>query len=289
MNPLSHKHPECGPERERAFSLLRNVAVCLLFLFAFSGCLTIHNLNITSTPTASQEPVAIATVGNAGQPTSVPEPAPISEMGPLTTPPPPSLDSSSPAYTIHPGDELDVKFFYNPTLNETVKVRPDGRISLQLVQDVRAATLSPSELVTVLKNKYASYLKDPEISVIVRQFEASKVFVDGEVYKAGMVEMPGGYLTIMQAIARAQGLKDTARRDDVLLIRRNGLKRPFVYTVNLEAAMSGTDITQNIPLQPYDIVYVPKSTIANINTWVDQYIRRNIPINLNYDVYHLTE
>ena len=264
-------------------SVLKNSCSGLILLLLLSGCLTIHNLNVTSGNSYPREPVAISTVGEGGQ-SSTPIPVPINEMGNLTPPPAPSLNSALPSYSIHPGDVLDIKFFYNPTLNESVTVRPDGRISLQLVQDVHAATLSPNELVTILKRKYSSHLQKPEISVIVRSFEASKVFVDGEVWKSGMVEMPGGDLTIMQAIARAQGLKDTAKRNDVLLIRRNGLNRPFVYTVNLDAAMAGTDITQNVTLKPYDIVYVPKSTIANINQWVDQYIRRNIPINLSYDL-----
>lgn len=269
---------------------LKHCCLLLVLPILLSGCITIHNLNITSGNSQSpQEPVAISPVGNEGGTTSTPTPVPIGEMGSLTETPPASLDSAKPSYSIHPGDELDIKFYYNPTLNESVKVRPDGRISLQLVQEVQAATLSPQELVSVLKQKYSSHLKDPEISVIVRSFEASKVFVDGEVALPGMIEMPGGELTIMQAIARARGLKDTAKREDVLLIRRNGLQRPFVYTVNLDAAMSGTDITQNVALKPFDVVYVPKSAIANVNTWVDQYIRRNIPVNLNYDLYRLVE
>jgi protein involved in polysaccharide export with SLBB domain len=277
--------------RLREMLLVLKRCSCLLLLpLLLSGCLTIHNLNVTSNgsvvPPAG--PVAVPTTGG-GAGTSTPTPVPIGEMGTLSDAPEASLDSANISYSIHPGDELDIKFYYNPTLNESVKVRPDGRISLQLVQEVQAASLSPQELVSILKQKYSSHIKEPEISVIVRTFEASKIFVDGEVYLPGMIEMPGGELTIMQAIARARGLKDTAKRGDVILIRRNGLHRPFVYTVNLAAAMSGTDITQDVALKPFDIVYVPKSAIANVNTWVDQYIRRNIPISINYDLYRLVD
>lgn len=271
------------------FSVLKNGCSFLMLLFFLSGCTT-QNLNVIPSNSSQQTPVTINAMGNADRSGgSEKTPVPINEMDNQEAPPPLSLGSLNPPYSIHPGDVLDIKFFYNKELSESVTVRPDGRISLQLVHDVQAAALSPNDLIAVLKRKYSSHLKNPEISVIVRSFEASKVFVDGEVGLPGMVEMPGGELTIMQAIARARGLRDTAKRHDVLLIRRNGLKRPFVYTVNLGAAMAGTDITQNVILRPYDIVYVPKSIIANVNQWVDQYIRQNIPINVGYDLDNVIE
>ena len=210
-------------------------------------------------------------------------PVPISEQG-MLEPPAPSLASVSSSYIIQSGDELDVKFFYNPLLNESVRVRPDGRISLQLVQEVQAASLSTSELSAVLKEKYSSHLRDPEISVIVRSFDSQRVYVDGEVGEPGMIKM-GGYMTIMQSIASAGGLRDSACRSEVLVIRRNGLKKPFVLTVDVDAAMDGTDVTQNIVLEPYDIIYVPKSAIANVNKFVDLYIRKTIPFTLSYGFY----
>jgi len=202
--------------------------------------------------------------------------------------PAPSLASASTSYIIKPGDKLDVKFYYNNTLNESVTVLPDGRFSLQLIQDVQAASLTTRELTAVLKKKYAPYLVDPEISVIVRSFDPLKIFVDGEVGKPGMVNK-GQYMTIMQAIASAGGLRDTAHGNDVLVIRRNYLNKPFIITVDLDSVRDGTDVGQDIALKPYDIVYVPKSAIANVNTWVDQYIRKNIPINVSYDLNNVIE
>jgi len=210
-------------------------------------------------------------------------PTPISEQGELEAPAP-SLASLRPSYIIQPGDKLDIKFYYNNELNDAAVVRPDGRISLQLVHEVQAASLTTSELASVLKEKYSPHLRDPEISVLVRSFDSQKVYVDGEVGKPGMVDI-GGYLTLLQSIASAGGLKDSARGGEVLIIRRNNLKKPFVLKVDVDAAMDGTDITQDIVLEPYDIVYVPKSAIANVNTFVDLYIRRNIPISLNYGFY----
>ncbi len=269
--------------KELLQSMVKNSCMVLLLGCSLSGCLTIHNLNVSSGDNPpSYGPVAINTTGSFEENGGVKTPVPISEMGAPEAPPAFSLSSVNPSYSIHPGDTLDVKFYYNKDLNESVKVRPDGRISLQLVHDVQAALLSPDELVAVLTKKYSHHLKNPEISVIIRSMEFNKVFVDGQVNRSGEIKLLGN-MSLMQSIANAGGLKDTARSGEVLLIRRNGLKRPFVYTVNLAAAMDGTDITQNVMLKASDIVYVPKSAIANINTWVDQYIRRNIPISVGMD------
>ena len=81
-------------------------------------------------------------------------------------------------FKIQVGDELDIKFFYNAGLNEQVIVRPDGRISLQLVQEIVAAGLTPAELTNVLVEKYSGELQRPVITVIVRAFGAQIIYVD---------------------------------------------------------------------------------------------------------------
>ncbi len=192
-----------------------------------------------------------------------------------------SLEATMPPYIIQPNDELAVKFYYSAHLNQKAVVRPDGFISLQLVHDVRAASLSVGELTEILKNKYSKFLKEPEISVSIVSLNSQNVYVDGEVASPGMIKMDS-YMTILQAISKAGGLKNGSLDDEVIVIRRNGLKKPFVKIVNVEDALTGVDITQDIPLKAHDIVYVPKSAIANVNTWVDLYIRKNLPFGIGY-------
>jgi polysaccharide biosynthesis/export protein len=180
-------------------------------------------------------------------------------------------------YRIQTGDVLDLKFFYHPELNESVTVRPDGRISLQLVHEVQASDLTPEQLRQALQNKYGTQISQPEIAVIVRSFTGQKVFVDGEVAKPGLIPLTGP-MTVLQSLAMAGGLKDTARTYEIILIRRGLENRPASMLVNVEKAIDGSDPSQDLSLQPADIIYVPKSPIANINLWVDQYIRKNIPI-----------
>ena len=191
-----------------------------------------------------------------------------------------SVSHKEQEYQIQLGDQLDIKFFYNPELNEQVTVRPDGRISLQLVGEIIAADLTPAQLTDLLTQKYAPKLNKPEITVIVRSFGSQRVYVDGEVAKPGIVPLVG-FVTVLQAISQAGGMKETARRGEVIVIRHGTANKPMALTVNIEKIIDGTDMRQDIPLKPFDIVYVPRLPISNVNVWVDQYIRRNIPISIS--------
>ena len=198
-----------------------------------------------------------------------------------------SQPSSHPAreYRIQPGDLLDVKLFYNPELNEQLTVRSDGRITLQLVNDVVAAGLTPAELTTALTKAYAADLTNPKVAVIVRTSIADKVYVDGEVYRAGLVNLTGP-TTVLQSISQAGGMKDTAKTEGIIVLRRAENNKMTAIQVDLKDALRGGDMNQDIVVRPNDIVYVPKSRISNVNKWVDMYIRKNIPfpIGLGYSL-----
>lgn len=182
-------------------------------------------------------------------------------------------------YMIEPGDELDIRFFYNPELNEQVTVRPDGAISLPLVGKVHAAGRTVDDLEAGLRQQYAGELRQANITVIVKGFAGQRVYVDGEVGQPQMVNILGN-LTAMQAIASAGGLTADSKLEEVLVIRRGAGEpaQPIVIPLNLQRVLEGTDTRQDISLQPYDIVFVPKTSIAQVNQWVNQYIRQNIPI-----------
>jgi polysaccharide export outer membrane protein len=184
-------------------------------------------------------------------------------------------------YRIQPGDVLDIKFFYNPELNEQgLPVPPDGRISLRLLPEVVVAGLTPEQAGIMIKQKYEeSELRSVVVTLQVRTFAGQKVFVDGEVFRANVIPLVGP-MTALQAIAQAGGMKETARAHEVILIRRGADNKPAVTTLNLKRVRDGSDITQDALLMPYDIVFVPRSPIANIDLWVDQYIRKLMPFTL---------
>ena len=207
----------------------------------------------------------------------VKKPTKVSEL-----PPPPSVEERE-EYTIRSGDELDIKFFYNPELNEHIEVRPDGRIALELIPEVTAERLTVKEFTDRLKELYSEELSDPEITVIVRSFSTHRIFVDGEVEKPGEQTLHG-QLRAMQAISMAGGFRPTARLGEVVVIRRNVDHTPMMIPLKIKDVISGEDPSQDILLMPYDVVYVPRSIIANVNKWIDQYIRQNIPLYFGFRI-----
>jgi protein involved in polysaccharide export with SLBB domain len=180
-------------------------------------------------------------------------------------------------YVLQVGDELAIKFYTNPELNEDVKVRPDGMISLQLIDDVPAAGRSPADLDADLTRRFTGELADPQISVIVRIAAGHRMYVDGEVTKPGVVEVLGG-MTLYQAIAMAGGLTDNAHRKQVILIRRGPDGQPVGRAIDVRAIQRGSGPGNDVPVRPMDIVYVPKSKIATLDLFVKQYIRDALPI-----------
>ena len=188
---------------------------------------------------------------------------------------------SQPEYVIREGDMLGIKFFLNPELNEEVTVRPDGRVSLQLIPEVVAAGRTPRELTDELKELYSVELDRPTISVIVRSFSGQRVFVDGEVNQPGQLELVGP-LTVLQAIAMAEGLTDRARAKQIFIIRRSEDRTAQVIPFDLRGYRRGR--VEDMALQPFDVVFVPMTTIANINKWIDQYIRENIPVSFGFRI-----
>lgn len=185
-------------------------------------------------------------------------------------------------YHIRAGDQLAIKFFYQPELNDEVIVRPDGHVSLQLVRDVKAEGLTIPAFTKVLTEAYGRELNNPQISIVLRATGA-RIYVDGEVNRAGTLV----YLermNVLQAVSEAGGLKETARADQVLVIRPNGDAPPSIFEVNYKKALKG-DLTQLAMLRPSDIVVVPRSRVSNLNSWVDRFLRKNIPIPVSLGWY----
>jgi len=201
----------------------------------------------------------------------------------------PSPAAAPAPYLIQAGDQLDIKFFYNPELNESLTVRPDGKISLQLVDEVQAAGLEPSELDNILTQKYSHELKKPSITVIVKSFGGQRIFVGGEVNKQGLMTLSGS-MTPLQAVLNAGGFKETASPSNAIVIRKGAGNKPVPIAMNLDAAMHGKAGSADFMLKPDDIVFVPKSAIAKADKFVNQYIEnlllfRGVSFGFSYEVH----
>lgn len=201
----------------------------------------------------------------------------------------PEKDSSEALtdYLLQPGDTLDVKFFYNPELNEHVIIRPDGKISLQLIDEVYAAGLTPKQLDDILTQEYSGQLKEPIIAVIVRSFEGQKIYVGGEV-KDPQVLSVAGKVNALQAIFNAGGLTPDAKLSSTIIIRRGPDKRPVAKKVNLKKALNGTLAEKEYLLMPYDMVYVPKTSVASMSqflTNIYSFIPPQIGLGFSYEIH----
>lgn len=182
-----------------------------------------------------------------------------------------------PPYRLQVGDALTIKFYRNPELDQDVVIRPDGKISLPFIDEVQCAGLTPGDVDKEITRRYVGELAIPDITVIVSAVGGHRVYVDGMVTKPGMVPLAGG-LTMLTAIASAGGFRDEAIRQQVILIRREADGQPVGHAVDLRKVQYGQDPTNDVLLQPYDIVYVPRSKIANANLWVKQYLQDMMPI-----------
>ncbi|MCG6550794.1 MAG: polysaccharide export protein [Candidatus Magnetominusculus sp. LBB02] len=183
-------------------------------------------------------------------------------------------DNETPDYLIQTGDKLEIKFLFNPDLNATTTVLPDGTISLQFVGRVKAVGLTSEKLDEKLSELFADHIAHPEINVNIVATPNQRVFVDGEVVKKGAVVLPGRNISVLQAITEAGGVNENGKEGEILVIRWIGEQKYNIFQVDLEKIKNGTDMNQNIKLRPLDIVYVPRTNIAKVNQFVDQYLRK---------------
>jgi exopolysaccharide biosynthesis polyprenyl glycosylphosphotransferase len=158
-------------------------------------------------------------------------------------------------YVIGPADVIEVAVWQNVLISRTVPVRPDGKISLPVINDVQAAGLTPSQLQAFLNKALASYMQTPEVSVIVREVHSFNVSVIGNVTKPGRYSFDSR-ITVLDALALAGGLTEYADRGKVVILRRIGAKSeplPFAY----DKVASGSGSSQlNFFIQPDDIILV---------------------------------
>ena len=166
--------------------------------------------------------------------------------------------SASPEYVIGPGDELDVFVWRNADLSASIPVRPDGRISMPLVEDMVAVDKTPTQLARDIETILAEFIREPTVNIIVRSTGgASQVQVVGSVMTPqGVVYREG--LTVLDAVVAAGGLTDFAAGNRAAIVRTvNG--EPLECRVRLDDLINNGDISQNIRLRPGDVVMVPES------------------------------
>jgi protein involved in polysaccharide export with SLBB domain len=209
-------------------------------------------------------------------------PTAIAQTNPAAEMPQPAMvySDETPAYRLFPGDEIEITIFSAPELSRTATIGPDGRLALPLIGAVRAADLTSDELHDMLVSAYASHLRMPELSVTPRSYASRQVFVGGEVARPGIYEMPAN-MDAFQAVALAGGFLPSAHRSDVLVLSRStGTTTVTEVDLSMRAMRNGLPDAQ--PLQRYDVVYVPRSRISQVNLFMQQYVRDALPVQFSF-------
>jgi len=183
-------------------------------------------------------------------------PAPATPTTAQTTAPPPSVGVTTPqGYTIGPDDMLAIVFWREKDLSADVVVRPDGMISLPLLNDVRAEGLTPEELRQALMAAAAKFVTEPTVTVVVKTINSRKVTITGQVAKPGLYPLSGP-TTVLQLIATAGGVAEYADKEKIMVIRTEGGKQQAIR-FNYKEVMAGKKLQQNVELKPGDAIVVP--------------------------------
>jgi polysaccharide biosynthesis/export protein len=158
-------------------------------------------------------------------------------------------------YTIGPDDILTIVFWKEKDMSSDVAVRPDGRISLPLLNDVDAAGLTPEQLRVKLAAAADKFLEEPTVTVVVKQINSRKVFITGQVPKPGPYPLTGP-TNVVQLIAMAGGVLEYADSENIVIMRTvNG--KPMSYEFNYKDVAKRKNLGQNIELKPGDTIIVP--------------------------------
>jgi polysaccharide export outer membrane protein len=250
QGPSTLRVPPCAPTGSRTTCYRWARASVVLSLLAVSG---------------------LASSGCTELAVSVTRPTPLAKFVKLSG----ALGAQS--YRLMPGDQLTMRCYYNPQLDEDVQVRPDGNISLSLVGELRAAGRTAAELSAEITRSYAQYFVKPTAVIIVRQFSGHRVFTAGELRLPGQFSLLTGARTVLDSIAASGGVTPLGTLTHVILIRRlPSQTKPMVAELNVANALSGDDMSQDVTLMPNDFVYVPRSGAADFNEAMHMYVFRNL-------------
>jgi protein involved in polysaccharide export with SLBB domain len=168
-------------------------------------------------------------------------------------------------YRIRSGDKLSVKFLYQPELNEpAVVVRPDGFITLSMIDEVMARGLTVVELKAAIEKAYSESLLNPVVSINLVEYVAPRIYVGGQVAKPGSYELRAGH-TLMQFIILAGGFTRDANRKMVLHARPIGEGKLKMTTFNVMQMLDDSKAAQEVLLQDGDYVFVPDSKLSKMS------------------------
>jgi protein involved in polysaccharide export with SLBB domain len=179
-------------------------------------------------------------------------------------------------YRLEPGDAIQIRYTFHPDMNQEVVVLPDGKITARLIGEIAVSGMTTTQLEKLLAERTSDRLRDPEVVVTVTKFVEKTVYIGGEVEKPGAIPYRKG-LSPLQAIIAAGGFRTGAQTDSVILVRAPGPDEKFITRKLNLAEVVANGIKEPIYLAPHDVVYVPRTSIAEADLWVKQHVTDLLP------------
>jgi polysaccharide export outer membrane protein len=174
----------------------------------------------------------------------------------------------NPRYHLQPNDVIEIQYRYTPEYNQTASVQPDGFVTLQLIGDVKLEGLTLDQARTSILERASTRLRDPELFLLLKDYEKSHFVVGGEVANPGRFELRG-HMTAVEAIAMAGGFKTlSAKHSQVILFRRLDSENGETRTLNLKKIMNTPMLEEDVILRPGDMLLVPQNQISKIERFI---------------------
>ncbi len=181
-------------------------------------------------------------------------------------------------YRLGAGDRLRIDYLLTPEMSQDAVVEPDGFISLRAAGRIPAQTLMPSELEDAVAAASVRRLRQPVVAVSVVEARAARVVVGGAVQRPGVYPL-SARASVMEAVMLAGGFSSESRMDQIVILRQRPGHPAMLRTVDLRRFASTGDPDASVALASEDMIFVPRSRIAEVNLWVDQYVNRLLPFS----------
>jgi polysaccharide export outer membrane protein len=178
-----------------------------------------------------------------------------------------AFSERNPRYELRPGDGVELGFEFSPEFNQTATVQPDGFMNLRGIGDVHVAGLTVPEFTRTLNSEYGTILKQPVITVVLKDFEKPYFIASGQVTKPGKYELRGD-TNLTEAVAMAGGFNDMAKHSKVVLFRRVSPGQFEAKVFDLKKMMNEKNLQEDAYLRPGDMIYVPQSNYSKIRRYI---------------------
>lgn len=262
-NPARNPARYGGSGARPSSHTLRGPALCAMALaFSLSGCAAIATSQNTGTPPFTTGHELRFTETNSER------------FRPWT--------NVVPSYRIGPGDKLKIKYFITREMDEDLTVSPDGSIAPRAIGQIRVEGSTLLGVQEYIRRESRKELADQKVVVSLEEATSSKVYVGGMVSRPGAYRLTETSVSVLQGILLAGGFNDESRTGQVALIRRGPDNEPMLRLINVREVIETGFDANDVPLVSGDIIYVPRSSIAEVNLWIEQFINKVVPFQRQF-------